>query len=98
MDYLDYSNKKILITRNPFGFESSYSSSNTYTGVSNEVEKRDKTTREKIILPVQEMSNEDFERNIMRTLHGANITTTSTEIHPYKCLPDKLEDFVQWFI
>ena len=103
MDYLDYSNKKLFITRNPFGFESSFtSSSGTYAGVSNEIEKRDKTTKEKVVVPAEHMSNEDFEKNIMRLLHSAGIETiagpTAVVIHPYKCLPDKLEEFVQWFI
>jgi hypothetical protein len=103
MDYMDYSNKKLFITRNPFGFESSFtSSSGTYAGVSNELEKRSKTKGEKVVVPVEHMSNEDFERNIMRTLHSAGIETVtgpnSVIIHPYKCLPDKLEEFVQWFI
>ena len=103
MDYMDYSNKKLFITRNPFGFESSFtSSSGTYSGVSNELEKRSKTKGEKIVVPVEHMNNEDFERNIIRLLHGAGIETiagpTAVIIHPYKSLPDKLEEFVQWFI
>jgi hypothetical protein len=97
MDYLDYSNKKLFITRNPFGFENNYSGTSDYIGVSSETENKRRN-----IVPVEEMSNEAFEKNIIRTLISANITIspgpTSVIIHPYKCLPDRLEDFVSLFI
>jgi hypothetical protein len=85
MDYINYENKKLFITRNPFGFENTADSHNNYSGVTKEH---------------REIDDDQFESNIIRLLqqNGIELRKDQIIIHPYKCLPDNLSEFLLWFI
>jgi len=92
MDYLEYSSttKKMLVTRNPFGFE-------------NNIKKlKPKEKDEKyhgVSVSDQHMSDEEFERNVVRILKDNDIIIHARPIiHSFTALPDKLEDFVNLYI
>ena len=87
-DYIEYiaSSKKLIITRNPFGFDNK-KEKNNYKGVINEFKQNDN-------------KETDFERKIIHILNDNNIEVIKSgiNIHLYKALPDKLDDFVNYFI
>jgi hypothetical protein len=90
LDYIDYSSssKKLIITRNPFGFEN-VKNNNIYDGVSLNVEDSNSD------------SDSYFEKKIIRILQDNNIEISKQEnivINLYKALPDKLDTFVNRFI
>jgi len=102
LDYIEYSpsNKQILITRNPFGFENFENKDFNYHGVTSERKTR-KSGKSEIVLQEQGIvSDADFERRIINILreNGIDIFPTGIRVHMYKALPDKLEEFANWFI
>ena len=91
LDYVDYSpaSKVLTVTRNPFGFMNKTDPRKGYQGVSNEgLDERG------------QISDESFEQNIIRILrqNDINVLPTGINVQVNKALPDKLEDFIIWFI
>ena len=82
LDYLDYSpaNKLLTITRNPFGFDSSYVSagSKEYQGVS---------------MKGDSHNNKQFEDNITGILKKNGIDVVDVTIENKKALPDEFDSF-----
>ena len=91
MDYIDYSasSKTLVITRNPFGFESK--TTNGYHGVTNE-----KT----IVNDRGVISDSTFLKDVERRLNGSNININKTGItfNVNTALPDTLDEFTNNFI
>lgn len=103
MDFMDYSasSKKLIFTRNPFGFENKENKDNTYSGVTNkDQEKMDKTTRETKIYKRGQISDSDFERRVIQTLNknDIEIIPQGVTVRMFKALPDKFDDFINLFI
>ena len=94
LDYINYTKDKILsITRNPYGFENKFSKKDGLLGVTNHFgDDRRNNTRI--------LSDSDFERHILNILKNNNIEVETSKIHIklYKCLPDKLDEFMNMFI
>ena len=93
LDYLDYnsSSKILTITKTPFDFYDIINKkSEQYEGVSNLQQMKIK----------KEVSDSDFEENIKRILHTNDITYSlkDNNIVNYKCLPDRLEEFIYLFL
>ena len=81
LDYLDYSpaNKLLTITRNPFGFDSSYDAgSKEYQGVS---------------MKGDSLNNKQFEDNITNILKKNGIEVVDVTIENKKALPDDFDSF-----
>jgi hypothetical protein len=102
-DYIQYSasNKKLMITRNPFGFESKIKKDGNYHGVSNEPkERKDAVTGKKVFQELGQVSDADFERKVIHILRDAGIEVVSggIKVHMFKGLPDKLDDFLNLFV
>lgn len=98
LDYLDYSPsaKKIMITRNPFGFKNKTKEKTGYHGVTNQ--KRN-------IMGESEfddvyISDEAFEKKVVEMLkkQGLEVNERLIKIHNYKALPDTLDKFITKFI
>jgi hypothetical protein len=86
LDYLDYSpaNKLLTITRNPFGFDSSYDSgSKEYQGVS---------------MKGDSFNNKQFEDNITNILKKNGIDVVDVTIENKKALPDDFDSFRSEYI
>ena len=96
LDYLDYSpNSKILtVTRNPFGFKNKMKPTSGYSGVSNQ---KNSVTGE---LDNEFISDDDFERRIVKTLDHLNIKIMpeGIKIENKKALPDSLEYFQRLYV
>uniref|UniRef100_A0A6C0KY44 Helicase ATP-binding domain-containing protein n=1 Tax=viral metagenome TaxID=1070528 RepID=A0A6C0KY44_9ZZZZ len=102
-DYIEYSasNKKLMITRNPFGFESKIKKDSGYHGVTNkEGEKRDPITGKVVFYERGQATDEEFERKIIRLLRDNQIDVihSGIKIDMYKALPDKIDDFLTMFV
>ena len=86
IDYMEYksSSTTLMITRNPFGF----------TNVEN------KQGYQGVILDQQEISDEQFEELIVKSLEhpSNNIKVLNTIKRSYKALPDTLDDFKSQFM
>ena len=97
-DYIDYSpsSKILTVTRNPFGFKNKIKKESGYQGVSNtkKDEKGDTTFETDYI------SDEDFEKNIIRILkrNDVDVLSTGIKIQNKKALPDTLELFYSRYI
>ena len=97
-DYIDYSpsSKMLTITRNPFGFKNKIKKDSGYQGVSNSKkdEKGDNTFETDYI------SDEDFEKNIIRILkrNDVDVLSSGIKIQNKKALPDTLELFYSRYI
>ena len=103
MDYMDYNlaSKKLTITRNPFGFENKEKKESGYHGVTNKKkEYTDKSTGKNVIEDRGTISDDDFERKVIRILADNKIEVLKSNIivHLYKALPDKFDDFANRFI
>jgi hypothetical protein len=104
MDFLDYSasSKKLFITRNPFGFENEFKKdSNVYKGVTNkDGTKKDAITGEKLSYKRGQITDEEFERRVIRILNDNSVEVISqgTMVNLFKALPDKFDDFINLFI
>jgi hypothetical protein len=93
LDYINYSpaSKKLIVTRNPFGFTTTIKREPgkpaKYNGVTSD-------TIQKVI------TDDEFERNIVRLLQDNNIQVApqGISIQLNKALPDKLVDFINMFI
>jgi len=102
-DYLEYSasNKKLMVTRNPFGFESKLKKDGTYHGVSSEQkERKDPITGKMVFMERGQETDENFEKKIIRILreNGIEVVVSGIKINMFKCLPDKLDEFVGLFV
>jgi len=102
MDFLEYSSssKKLVITRNPFGFENK-DKDDEYKGVSNkDAEKKDKVTGEKLAYKRGQISDADFERKVISILskNDIEVIPQGVSINLFKALPDKFDDFINLFI
>jgi hypothetical protein len=103
MDYMDYNlaSKKLTITRNPFGFENKEKKDSGYHGVTNKKkEYTDKSTGKTVVEDRGTISDDDFERKVIRILSDNKIEVLKSNIvvHLYKALPDKFDDFANRFI
>ena len=98
LDYLEYSPsaKKVLITRNPFGFKNKTKERTGYHGVSNQVRNQSGEGEFDDVF----VSDDSFERKIVELLgrQGLEVNTRLIKIHNYKALPDTLDKFVSRFI
>jgi hypothetical protein len=97
LDYIDYSpsNKTLTVTRNPLGFNNKFDQRG-YKGVSNEGRVEGTTSMDER----GQISDANFEGNIIRILRANDIAVlpTGVSIQVNKALPDKLDDFLVWFI
>ena len=102
MDYMDYSpsSKLLTITRNPFGFENKEKKGSGYHGVTNEKKSRKGDRGELVLQERGVISDSDFERRIIYILkeNGIEVFPTGIRVHMYKALPDRFEEFSNWFI
>ena len=91
LDYMDYqpNTKMLTITRNPFGFIN-FVKSRVYKGVTQEP-KKDQGGN---------MSDNDFEQSVFLTLQQNEIEVVKSgiKIDNYKALPDKKDDFQDFFV
>jgi superfamily II DNA or RNA helicase len=91
LDYIDYndSSRVLTITRNPFGFVN-VNDRGEYVGVVRIAPEGDSPY----------VSDTDFERLVLTTLRGRDITVTagSITIENHKALPDNLDIFRSYFI
>jgi len=98
LDYLDYSptNKTLTITRNPFGFKNKIRKTSGYEGVSNET----KNEQQEIVIDKDFVSDDEFERNVIRLLRKNNIEVIpdGVKIKNNKALPDDFDYFVGQYI
>ncbi|MDA9072495.1 helicase-related protein [bacterium] len=97
-DYLDYSpsSKILTITRNPFGFKNKTKNDGSYQGVSNVAKK----SSGELGIDGEDISDEDFEKNIIRILSRNAITVVPAGIKVInkKALPDGLDEFQNRYI
>uniref|UniRef100_A0A6C0H9C5 DOD-type homing endonuclease domain-containing protein n=1 Tax=viral metagenome TaxID=1070528 RepID=A0A6C0H9C5_9ZZZZ len=103
LDYMDYTsnNKKLIVTRNPFGFENRENKDGSYRGVTNsKKETVDKMTGKTIMVDRGAISDDEFKKNIIHLLgkNGIEVIGSGIVVHMYKALPDKFEDFINRFI
>ena len=104
MDFVEYSasSKKLVITRNPFGFENDYKKdTGAYAGVTNkDGAKKDKITGEKTVYKRGQLTDAEFERRVIRILSDNNIEVVpqGITVRLFKALPDKFDDFMNLFI
>jgi hypothetical protein len=103
LDYMDYTsnNKKLIVTRNPFGFENRENKDGSYRGVTNsKKEVVDKMTGKTVMVDRGAVSDDEFKKNIIHLLskNGIDVVGGGIVVHMYKALPDKFEDFVNRFI
>ena len=103
LDYMDYTsnNKKLIVTRNPFGFENRENKDGSYRGVTNsKKETVDKMTGKTIMVDRGAVSDDEFKKNIIYLLgkNGIEVIGSGIVVHMYKALPDKFEDFINRFI
>jgi len=94
VDYFDYntSTKKLLITKNPFGFTNNIDEDKSaYKGVKPPKHIDDMPHNYRRI-------DENDEQNIKQLLEENDIQVTKVGKIPYKALPDNLDDFVNLFI
>jgi hypothetical protein len=100
MDYIDYSasSKTMVITRNPFGFESVIRERTGYEGVT--TDKRKDRKGQNVVNERGTMSDENFIREVDRKLNtkGISINKTGITFHVNKALPDGFDEFVDIFI
>ena len=101
MDYIDYSasSKKMVITRNPLGFDSVIRDRTGYQGVSNK--RRIKNNNGTLVVNERgTISDDAFIREVDRVLNtkGISINKTGVEFHVNKALPDGFDEFVDIFI
>ena len=97
-DYLDYSpsSKILTITRNPFGFKNKIKKDGSYQGVTNVAKK----SSGELGIDNEYISDEDFEKNIIRILSRNAITVVPSGIKVInkKALPDSLDEFQNRYI
>ena len=103
LDYVDYTsnNKKLIVTRNPFGFENRENKDGSYRGVTNsKKESVDKMTGKTVMVDRGAISDDEFKKNIIYLLgkNGIEVVGGGIVVHMYKALPDKFEDFINRFI
>ena len=102
MDYFDYSisSKKLTVTRNPFGFENKYKRESGYHGVTNKPNEYRDTSGKIAQQNVGEITDNDFEKRLIGVLNnnGIQIFPTGVKIELFKALPDKLDDFINWYV
>ena len=92
LDYLDYkpSTKKLIVTRNPYGFHDVFDKKNTYKGVNSlkvDSEKKPYVREETFIEKIKDiLKNNDI------------IANKKVTINNYKALPDNMDIFNETFI
>lgn len=98
LDYLDYSpsTKTLTITRNPFGFKNKIKKESGYQGVSNTKKNENKET----VFETDFISDNDFERKIIKNLQRNNIdiVPNGIKIKYRKALPDKVDEFISRYV
>ena len=82
MDYVNFENNVLTVTRNPFGSVNNVES-NKYKGI----QMQNNTDDEKLFLS-----------KIIKTLQNNNYKVVRKTVKNHKALPDKLEDFIKMFI
>lgn len=88
-DYVDYSGKKLTITRNPFGF----------VNVNKKIEGKDKYVGVKLN-DSGNISDGEFAQRVIRLLteNGVDIAQGATQLVHHKALPDISDDFLTMFV
>ena len=98
LDYLQYSpsSKKVLITRNPFGFKNKIKEKTGYHGVTNQKRNQQGESEFDDVY----ISDQAFESKVLEMLkkQGLEVNDKLIKIHNYKALPDTLDKFVTKFI
>jgi hypothetical protein len=103
LDYLEYSpaSKKLVITRNPYGFENKLKKDTGYHGVSNDKkEKANPITGVRELVESGAITDDAFEKRVIGVLkeNDIDVIASGIKIDLYKALPDKFDDFVNMFI
>lgn len=102
LDYFEYSaaSKKLTVTRNPFGFENKIKQDSGYHGVTNKPKEIREPSGKIVQQNVGEINDNDFERRVISILNnnGIQVFPTGIKIELFKALPDKLDDFINWYI
>ncbi len=103
VDYIDYqpTSRLLTVTRNPFGFESKVTETSGYKGVTNDKkERKDPVTGAKIIDERGMISDEEFIKKLVSKLMNNEIKPVQqgTSFTANLALPDKLEEFLNYFI
>jgi hypothetical protein len=92
VDYIDYntSNRKLIITRNPYGFINTFKETGTkYEGVTKDEDEDDDSR----------ISDDDFQKNVISILgkNGIKIKEKGIVIRNQKALPDNKDTFEEMF-
>jgi hypothetical protein len=109
LDYMKYTptSQKLIITRNPFGFENVIKENRDreqtgeeymYQGVSNTPAKKKDADGRIYYKERKLISDDEFQRNIINLLGNNQILATFEGINYNLALPDKLDEFVSSFI
>jgi hypothetical protein len=109
LDYMKYTptSQKLIITRNPFGFENVIKENRereqtgeeyTYQGVSNTPAKKKDDDGRTYYKERKLISDDEFQRNIIHLLGNNEIQATFEGIKYNLALPDRLDEFVSSFI
>ena len=97
LDYMEYSpkTKRLVVTRNPFGFENVEQKSR----VQDKPKKEEADKYRGVAVKEETISDEKFEQNIVRLLKSNDIELIGKpKINQFTALPDKFDDFVNMFI
>mgnify|MGYP005988645547 CR=1 FL=1 len=102
MDYISYSSssKMLSVTRNPFGFENKEKKGSGYMGVTNEKKMRKDESGKMVLQERGILTDDDFQKRTIRILNqnDINVFPGAIRIIMNKALPDKFDEFSQWFL
>jgi hypothetical protein len=106
LDYLQYTptSQRLIVTRNPFGFESVIKESRgeegkyIYDGVSNKPIKKKDFDGRTYIKERRLITDDEFQQKIIKLLRDHEISAKLEELKYNLALPDKLDDFLFNFI
>jgi hypothetical protein len=110
LDFINYTStsQRLVITRNPFGFENvikedredreSQEIKYKYDGVSNIPAKKKDTEGRSYMKERKLITDDEFQQNIINILRANQISATFEEIKYNLALPDKLDEFLFNFI
>ena len=106
LDYMKYTptSQKLVITRNPFGFESVIKESRenegatVYQGVSNTPTKKKDDQGRTFFKERRLITDDEFQNKIIKLLRDNQINATFEGIKYNLALPDKLDEFLSTFI
>jgi hypothetical protein len=100
LDYIDYSNGLLTVTRNPFGFQNKITSNSGYKGV--RYDKHDVDKNGKFITHSEEgvISDDAFIKRVISVLRSNNyeVVPNTTTFKVHTALPDTMDAFIHNFI